>query len=396
MISVEEALAFVNQQQRDYGVAEAALLTCVGRILASDIVADRDYPAFNRVMMDGIAVNTGSIAPGVTSFIIQGIQAAGEAPLSLNAGANCIEIMTGAVLPVNANAVIPYEDITITDGIASIKEFNIKPFQNIHAQGGDCRQGTILLKANTKITPAHIGILASVGLYNVPVKKLPRIAICSTGNELVEVNEQPLPHQIRKSNSYMLAAALLQEGITAQQYHFADDEAVMTEGLKNIIANNDVVLLSGAVSKGKYDYLPVVLTQLGMVTIFHRIAQRPGKPMLFGECKNGTLIFGFPGNPMSTFVCYQLYFKSWLYKSLQYAPATIMARLSKKIIFTPALSYHVPVILHNEMGMLKAIPVPGSNSGDIPSLANVEGIITLPAGQDIFEEGLLVNVTICR
>lgn len=396
MISVEKALANVLQQQRDYGTATVELMQSVGRILAVDVKADRDYPAFDRVMMDGIAIHTDAIAAGITNFTIQAIQAAGNTPLALGDNRQCIEVMTGAVLPANANAVVPYEEITISNGVAGIKDVIPKPHQNIHIQGSDCRQHDVLLKANTKIAAAHIGILASVGMYKVPVKALPHIAICSTGNELVEVDEQPLPYQIRKSNSYMLAAALQQEGITAAQYHFADDEAIMTEGLKNIISNNDVVLLSGAVSKGKYDYLPGILASLGMRTIFHRIAQRPGKPMLFGECDNGTLVFGFPGNPMSTFVCYQLYFKRWLYKSLGYKPAAITGVLSKQISFAPSLSWHVPVVLQNDNGIVRAVPVPGNNSGDIPSLANIEGLVTFPAEKTVFEEGLLVNIIPCQ
>jgi molybdopterin molybdotransferase len=237
--------------------------------------------------------------------------------------------------------------------------------------------------------------LASVGTYNVPVKELPRLAICSTGNELVEVNEQPLLHQIRKSNSYMLATALAQEGITASLHHFTDDEVEMTTGLCEIINDNDVVLLSGAVSKGKYDYLPSILAQLGMRTIFHGIAQRPGKPMLFGIFPTGTLVFGFPGNPMSTFVCYQMYFRAWLRSCLQIKQQIVPATLGKTIAFMPNLSYHVPVLIQNVDGVMSAMPVPGNNSGDIPSLANVEGLITLQQEKSIFEEGMHVNVVIC-
>jgi len=393
MISVEEALALVLNEQPDYGIEQVTLLNSIGRILATDVKADRDYPAFNRVTMDGIAIDTSAQN---TAFPIQAIQAAGETPLMLNCKSNCIEVMTGAVLPASTNAVIPYEEISIADGVATIKATQIKPFQNIHTQGSDCKQNDVLLTTDTKITAAHIGILASVGMVKVPVKKLPRISLCSTGNELVEIDEQPLPHQIRRSNSYMLAAALLQEGITATLHHFADDEDLMKNGLCNIINNNDVVLLSGAVSKGRYDYLPGVLAQLGMRTIFHRVAQRPGKPMLFGQCPNGTLIFGFPGNPMSTFVCYHVYFKRWLYKSLQFTPAMLVAKLSTQITFTPNLSFHLPVILKNKDGIIEADPLPWNNSADIPSLAGIEGVVTLPAEKSIFEEGLLVNVIPCE
>ncbi|HWB26700.1 MAG TPA: molybdopterin molybdotransferase MoeA [Chitinophagaceae bacterium] len=395
MIAVAEALEFILKQQRDYGIEEADLLQSTGRILATDIKADRDYPAFDRVMMDGIAINTRAFESNINEFVIQSIQAAGDEPAVLNGIQNCIEIMTGAVLPANCDAVVPYEELTIAGNTAIIKATSIKQFQNVHKKGSDGVQDTVLLNANTKMTAAHAGILASVGAGRVPVKRLPSTVVCSTGNELVEIDEQPLPHQLRMSNLYMLAALLKKDNITASLHHIPDDEAAMTSTLTALIAQHEVVILSGAVSKGKFDYLPGVLKSLGMRTIFHRIAQRPGKPMLFGECPNGTLIFGFPGNPMSTFVCYQVYFKAWLYQSQQYnAPLTI-ARLGKTVTFTPNLSYHLPVFLLNEGGLVKAIPVPGNNSGDIPSLAVVEGLVTLPPEKSIFEEGITVNVTLC-
>ena len=340
MITVAEALAYVLQQQNEYGIDAVPLLQCAGRMLARDVCADRDYPAFDRVMMDGIAIRSAALQNGVKTFKVQAVQAAGDAPLTLASTKHCVEIMTGAVLPQDADVVIPYEEITLANNVAVVNTTNVQSYQNIHKKGIDKAAGTLMLAAGTQLTAAHTSVLASVGMGIVPVKRLPRVAVCSTGNELVDIDAQPLPHQIRRSNQYMLAALLQSEHITPALHHLPDDKEVMTTVLSDVIHRYDVVLLSGAVSKGKYDYLPAVLESLGMKTIFHRIAQRPGKPMLFGKLGNGTLVFGLPGNPISTFACYQIYFKAWLYKCLQHKRPVVAARLAGAVVFKPNLSYH--------------------------------------------------------
>jgi molybdopterin molybdotransferase len=395
MITVNEALAQITAYTRDFGVEEVPLLQSIKRILAKDITADRDFPPYHRVTMDGIAINTKAFDRGKKDFYIEAVQAAGVPLQALKDEHNCIEVMTGAVLPGNTNAVIPYEECVITDGVASVQSVSIKQYQNVHLQGNDSKAGTVLIPKNTTVTPAHVGIMATVGLVKVPVYKLPAVAICSTGDELVDIEEMPLPHQIRKSNGYMLAAALQEEGITAMLYHLKDDKESMQEQLTTILKECDVLLLSGAVSKGKFDYLPEVLSMLGMQTVFHRVAQRPGKPFLFGAFASGKLVFGFPGNPVSTFVCYHVYCKQWLHTSLRCTTKKVTARLAKPISFLPKLAFHVLVILEYKEGTLYATPILGANSGDMPSLVDSDGIITLPAEKDNFEEGDIFEVTYC-
>jgi len=395
MIAVTEAVSLVLQQQTAYGTEAVPILQSVGRILASNVTADRDYPAFNRVTMDGIAVNSSALKNGQMAFAVQAVQAAGDMPLSLQSNINCIEIMTGAVLPQGTDAVIPYEDINIYNNIATVKASNTRPYQHVHKKGTDINEGSTLLIAGTKLSAVHTGVLASAGIHHVPVKRLPKVAVCSTGNELVDIDRIPLPHQVRRSNQYMLTALLQEEQIIPAMHHLPDDKEVMAAALDYLVKNHEIIILSGAVSKGKYDYLPGVLAGLGMRTIFHGIAQRPGKPMLFGQCANGTLVFGFPGNPISTFACYHLYFKAWLQACLQYTPVVTKARLANEVVFKPNLSYHLPVQLKNEDGVINAIPVQINTSGDIPSLATIDGLVTLPAEQTTFEAGLLVTVNLC-
>jgi molybdopterin molybdotransferase len=395
MTTVHEALTHITAYATNFGKEEIPLLSAAEKVLADDVIADRDFPPYHRVTMDGIAINTKAFDAGKRDFYIENIQAAGTSLQVLKDDANCIEVMTGAVLPGGADAVIPYEECNITNGIATVQSPSIRQYQNVHLQGTDCKKETVLIPKNTVITPAHIGIMATVGWHRVMVYKNPVVAICSTGDELVDVTATPLPHQIRKSNVYMLAAALQQEGIAAQLHHLKDDKEAMQEQLATMLNEYDVLLLSGAVSKGKFDYLPEVLTSLGMQTVFHRVAQRPGKPFLFGAFANGKLVFGFPGNPVSTFVCYHIYFKTWLHTSLHRVTKNVTARLGKPISFQPKLSFHVLVTLEYQEGICYANPIIGANSGDMPSLINAGGIITLPAEKDTFEEGDIFEVTYC-
>ncbi len=225
------------------------------------------------------------------------------------------------------------------------------------------------------------------------MKKTPTVAVCSTGDELVDVGAVPEPYQVRKSNVYMIASALQTEGIHAEIFHFPDDKLILAEGLNALITRFDVLLFSGAVSKGKFDFLPEVLLSLGLNTVFHRVAQKPGKPLLFGCFESGKLVFAFPGNPVSTFVCYHLYFRYWLCKSLETAFVHVPVRLADSVVFKHRLSYHLLVSLRNREGILEAVPVTGSGSGDLTGLASAAGFVTLPADEDVFKAGKLFWMT---
>lgn len=392
MITVQEALNQVYAQAKPLAIEEVDLLQARGRVLATPIIADRDFPPFHRATMDGIAINTAAFEQGQRQFPVEAIQPAGHPQLALQKANHCIEIMTGAMLPVGCNAVIRYEDVQLDNQVAQVQLDNVTAYQNVHLQGADEKEGQTLVNAGTKITPAIIAIAASVGLAQLSVYQLPRVAVCSTGDELVAITEKPQPHQIRQSNSYMLIAGLAQEGIMANRYHLPDEPTLMAEQMTDLVKSYDVLLFSGAVSKGKFDFLPQVLQQLNMQTLFHSIAQKPGKPLLFGKFDNGVLVFGFPGNPVSTWICYQLYFRAWLYRSINIKLPIVQAAASKVLTFKPALVHHVLVRLSNQDGKLIATPVNTSTSGDMVNLMQAEGHISLPAEQDTFEAGTLFDV----
>lgn len=396
MISVQEALALIEQHARTPGTERISLQEAAGRVLAQEVFADRDFPPFDRVMMDGIAIRWQDFEAGNRIFRIVSLQPAGRERQVLGEACGCVEVMTGAVLPLSSDTVIPYEDCRIEGSLVTVTGKLIRRNQHVHQAGTDARQGQWLIGRDHLITPAAVGVMASVGIEEPEVLALPRLAICGTGDELVAIGQIPLPHQIRRSNSYMLGAALRNEGIVADLYHLTDDPDSMQAELSLILDKYDALLCSGAVSKGRFDHLPAVLEGLGMKTVFHRIAQRPGKPMLFGIIDEGPVMFGFPGNPASTLVCYALYFRAWLRRSLRQPEPGIQARLARPVTFGSALSYHLAVRLSLSGGILIAEPCPGANSGDMTGLLEADAFITLPADRAQFEAGEIFPVTLLR
>jgi len=387
MISFKDAYQKVLDHCQDYGDEQLPLSKATGRILAEDIVADRDFPPFNRATKDGIAINYKAIENGQTTFKIEGVMAAGMPSRSLSDTANCLEIMTGAVVPEYADTVIMYEHVVIENGWATLIK-NPTKGQDIHRKGSDQKKGTVVLRKFSSITPAEIGVLAAVGKSNLKVRALPSIAIVSTGNELVDVAETPLPHQIRKSNIHTLYAALGQEGIAPTPLHLPDEKESIRKVLRQSLQEHKVILLSGGVSKGKYDFIPEVLNELKVEKIFHGVKQRPGKPFWFGVQKEtGTVVFSFPGNPVSTFVNYTIYFKDWLKQSLGIPLHEIKVTLKEEVNIKGELTLLLRAKLHFLDGKLQASLVKENGSGDLSSLVSTDGFIVVEPNKEVYKIG---------
>lgn len=386
MISVKEAKNIILNSTQNFGVEEIPFIKSVGRILKEDILADRDFPPFHRVSMDGIAIDYTLFKNGQRSFKIEGIQAAGSEQLTLEDSENCIEVMTGAVLPNNANTIIRYEDVTIENGTATINVDEIKDGQNIHNKGKDGKVGDLLIKENTKISAAEIGVLATVGKSFVKVAKQPKVMIVSTGDELVGVDEIPLEHQIRRSNVFTLVSLLERLNIPSEIAHITDDKPVLKSKIKSYLQEYNVLLFSGAVSKGKFDFLPEVFDELGVEKLFHKITQRPGKPFFYGKTEKCN-VFGFPGNPISTFVNCLVYFYPWYYKSVNLKIEEETAILAEDFSFKPDLTYFLQVKLSYKFGHLVATPITGNGSGDLASLVNADAFIQMPNDKIEFKSG---------
>ncbi|WP_166383283.1 molybdopterin molybdotransferase MoeA [Polaribacter sp. 11A2H] len=391
MISVKEALQTVLNSNQDFGVEEIPFIKSVSRILKEKITADRDFPPFNRVSMDGIAIDYIAFKNGQRGFKVEGIQAAGSEQITLQNPENCIEVMTGAVLPYNANTVIRYEDVTIVDGIATINIDTINDAQNVHSKGKDGKTGDILIEENTLISAAEIGVLATVGKGTVKVARQPKIMIVSTGDELVGVDETPLEHQIRRSNVFTLVSLLERLNISSETAHITDDKPILKSKIETYLQEYDVLLFSGAVSKGKYDFLPEVFDELGVEKLFHKVAQRPGKPFWFGENRN-CKVFAFPGNPISTFVNCLAYFYPWYYKSVGVKVEEETAILNVDVSFKPNLTYFLQVKLENNNGQIIATPINGNGSGDLASLVKTDAFIQLPNDKTEFKKGAVFPI----
>lgn len=389
MIPVQEALKIVLQHAWQGPEIELPVAQTVGSILAEDIVADRDFPPFDRVTMDGIALNRKAfVTQGPQVMIpVEATQFAGEIPRSLSNPTHCIEVMTGAVLPEGTDTVIRYEDVEIKDlngqKTAIVQTTLPDAGHNVHHQGTDRQAGAVLVAAGRVISPAEVGVAASVGSPTLKVRQAPRVAIVSTGDELVDVHENPQAHQIRRSNSYMLQSALWQIGLKAELYHLHDNQDSIRRKVAELLDTYDALILNGGVSEGKADFVPIVLAELGVNKCFHKVAQRPGKPFWFGQSPTGKTVFALPGNPVSTFVCYYYYVLPWL------LGPTLMpsAVLRQPVRFEPPLTYFLPVRVIAEGNTLNATPLKGSGSGDFANLLDCDGFLILPPEGTNFEAG---------
>ena len=389
MITVAQAEKIIHSHLRDYGTEQIAFCNAAGRVLAEPIPADRDLPPFNRSTMDGIAISYASWAAGTHTFRIGGTVAAGDAPILFDASCECVEIMTGAPLPATADTVIRYEDLSITNGIATATSPNIKQGQNVHLRGRDRHEGDVVVPAHTAVDSTIISMAASTGATMLTVKKLPTVVIITTGDELVDADVQPTQWQIRKSNNYAIQAILQQHCIAPALIHIPDDKAATNAAIQQCLSAYDVIIMSGGVSAGKFDYVPAALQEQGVGQLFHKVQQRPGKPFWFGTHTSGKLVFAFPGNPVSAFMCMTRYFVPWLHASLSlpHKPQP-HAVLDTDLTFEPALQYFLQVHLYiGAHCRLMAKSIAGNGSGDFANLLDTNAFMELPLEKTNFKQG---------
>ena len=389
MISVQEAEQIILSCKKNYGTILVPLLQASGHILAEDILADRDLPPFHRVAMDGIAIRFLDYDNGNLAFNIAGVIAAGEGSLALLPKNACFEIMTGAALPDSADTCIPYEHLQIEDGIAHIIHEKVICGQHIHIRASDKKQGTLLISSGQKLDAVEISMAASVGKAEIMVKKLPRVAIFSSGDELVDVTASPLPYQIRRSNNYAIHTALQRYGIDAAMHHLPDNLDLVKTKIQQATLDFDVLILSGGISMGKFDYIPQAMEELGVERRFHKVKQKPGKPFWFGTFGQQGVVFALPGNPVSTYLCLLRYTLPWLEASLGFQPKSpFFAVLDSDLRFEPTLQYFLLASLkQDEDATIRAMPWRNNGSGDFSSLLEADGFLELPATQTEFRAG---------
>jgi molybdopterin molybdotransferase len=389
MITVTEAYQLVLANKLRLKSTEVPLTEALGRVLDENIQADRPFPPFNRVTMDGIAISFNTFSTGTRDFPIEKVQAAGDEPYRLLNEGYCVEVMTGAILPEQTDVVIRVEDISISEGIAKVNIHQVERFQNIHLCGSDKPAGTVLLKKGVLLGPVEMSVAASVGKSTLKVLQYPKTVIVSTGDELVPVSEIPASHQIRISNSYAIFSFLKKGGIPAEMIHLPDNEEYVQNKIKELLDHYELIILSGGVSAGKFDYIPKALKEAGIQSFFHKVSQRPGKPFFFGSNEN-TRVFALPGNPVSTLLCVVRYLIPWLKESIGLAHAIQpKVKLLKSIVFNAPLTFFVPVKLtaNPETTILEAYPLPGNGSGDFANLLDADGFIELPENENEFQAG---------
>jgi len=392
MITVEQADQIIFNHVLSMPDIQVPLSDAAGMVLRESLTADRDLPPFNRVTMDGIAIRSSSWKSGNRQYVIEGIQKAGSPVLTLKNNDACLEAMTGAILPEGCDCVIPIEQITITNGSACVNDdAQVQPMLNVHEQGSDFTSGAQLVNPGSLLLAPQIAVAASIGKAELRVAQSPKIAVVGNGDELVAIDQTPKNYQIRQSNSYALQAALHSHGYgRVGRFHIKDDPKELQERLGDMLKKFDVLVLSGGVSMGKFDYIPEVLQALGVEVLFHKVKQRPGKPFWFGRNKVGKPVFALPGNPVSTQVGLFRYVLPYLNRSVSMSlPADEYAVLGEDVDVGTELTCFLPVTLSGQPdGFLAASPVVPNSSGDFASLARSDGFIELPSGVSRFSKGV--------
>jgi len=391
-----EAEALVREAIRPLPLESRPLESLAGAVLAQSVRAERDQPPFDRVTMDGIAFSCTAWRAGQRRFRIAGTQAAGAPPVSLTDPAACLEVMTGAVLPAGCDCVVPVERIDVADGWATVEaEVPVEPFLNVHTRGLDCREGDLMLSRGVRLGAPELAVLASAGLPRAQVHAEPRILIVSTGDELVAPGEPIEAWQVRRSNCYALRAALSQRGFTrVAEDHLPDDASVLTQRLATHLSTHDALVLTGGVSAGRFDHVPRALRELGVREVFHRIAQRPGKPMWFGIGREEQVVFGLPGNPVSALVCLIRYAVPGLLAMMGARPvANETVLLGAPFRLKPPVAFFLPVQLERSaMQGVVAMPRPTRGSGDFISLLGTSGFVELPPGPAEYPAGHVASL----
>jgi molybdopterin molybdotransferase len=384
MTEVAEAESLILGRMPRWPSQAVDIGTAVGHVLAEVVRAERDQPPFDRVTMDGIAVGYADWAAGRRRFHSTGTQAAGAPALRIARPGDCVRVMTGALRPDGADTVIPVERLTIRGPEMDVAEdAPVTARQFIHVRGSDGRAGDRVLEPGASLGPTEIAVLASAGCAQVAVAKRPRVAAVSTGDELVGVDEPLAPYQIRSCNDLAIEASLRGANLAdVTRARLKDDPEALLVAIRQLHAEHDVLILSGGVSMGVFDFVPAVLESLGAEIVFHRINQKPGRPMWFGLSREGKPIFALPGNPVSTLVCMTRYvLPAMRHAAGRTAAAQERVQLADGVEGPRGMTYFLPVKLHwSDDGAALAEPRPTNTSGDFASLAGTDGVIELPPG----------------
>ena len=400
MITVAEAVRVVVEKAEAVGAERVPLTDSAGRLLAEDVFADTDLPPFDRAQMDGYAVRSEDVREVPARLRVVGEAAAGRGWRGTVQKGEAVRIMTGAPLPTGADAV---EQVELTreseDGSTVEVERATEPGQFYVPRASEMRAGERVLRAGEEVSAARVAALASFGYAEVSVRRRPRVAVLATGTELVPVSEKPGEDQIRDSNTYSLAAYARLAGAEVERLPFAsDDPELLRREIAEAAARTDVLVLSGGVSMGRYDFTKAALRALGAEVFFERVSLRPGKPTVFARLPNErrTLAFGLPGNPVSVSVTFNLFARTAI-RAMQgaLAPAleeetAVLARAARGA--AERTSYLPAALSTDEAGRLLAEPLKWGGSSDFVAFARAAALLIVPAGVKTLEAGSVVRV----
>lgn len=394
MISIDKALRIIERESRPLGIERIDIADSIGRVLAENIVADTDLPPFDRSQMDGYAVKADDTKTMPATLKIVGESAAGRGwHNKLNRG-EAVRIMTGAPVPSGADAVQKIELTEENDGKVVIFEPTEKG-RFIIRKGAEIKKGRTVIKKGETLTTANIAVPAAFGYAKIKVAKRPRVAIFSTGTEVVDIAKKPKRDQIRNSNSLMLAALCRSVGAEPEIFATVGDSiSDLKSQISDSIRRADILITTGGVSVGKYDLTKLALTELGAEIFFDKVALKPGKPTVFGKLKK-TFVFGLPGNPVSAAVTFHLFVRMLIGRLQDAADPCLkdgIAVAGERAKGTKERDTYLPAKLSTDAnGRLIGTPVRWLGSSDFVSFAGADAMIFLPRGE-VIEKGKVAKV----
>ncbi len=376
MISVNEATKKILECAHSFGTENIPLSQCAGRVLAEDIIADRDYPPFNRATMDGFALRIEDWKSGKRQFKIVAKILAGESTQIVLKENECYQIMTGASVPLSANVIIKIELSTIEDKEVSFQEINLFEFQNIAQKGEDSVKGTILMQEGVFCYGPEMGVLAAVGCEKVKVAKKPSIVLISTGTEVKKIDQTLNDVQIRESNSYSLEGFLNKYQIKVADKFLVPDVVDFLKETIKIAAGHDIIIITGGVSAGDADFVPQALDLAGFTKIFHKVEIKPGKPIWFGKNAKNCIVFALPGNPHSVQVAWKIFIEPYIracFKMPLQEPEFLS--ITESCVNKTGYTEIISCVKNKIIGKITPIKIKGS--GDITASIYADGIAIL-------------------
>jgi molybdopterin molybdotransferase len=412
MLTVSEALEKIITEVSVFSPQEVALKDALGSTLAENVVSDLNNPPFNKALMDGYAIRAEDITEGFARLKVIEEVAAGSVPSRPVQKGEATRIMTGAPLPEGAVLVVPFEESVYEEstgqeltGTVELKASKRTAGSNMMPEATVLKKGDTVLKEGTVLQFQELGALAEIGKSKLKVYPPPEISVLATGDELVEVSVQPIEGQIRNSNETMLVAQIENVGAVANRLGIAKDvqekiEEKIIQGLKS-----DILLLSGGVSAGKLDLVPAALKKCGVREVFHKVKLKPGKPIWFGayQKKNKQeeiktcYVFGLPGNPVGSMICFELFVKTAIRSLMGITPPVpqiVQAKLENEYSKKGDRELYHPCSLKNESGMNSVSLIRWQGSADLQSTVKANAMAVFPAGDRIYHPGDLVDVLV--